>query len=104
MVGTQYRQHGRYVRRYTARNTYAIHRLLVNGDWVIGALFSHAGFPTLLYLPNAPDGIAARPGSSNYPFRKDCGHKSAINPAGLALSSQASGAYRKPPKPSCPKT
>ncbi|CAM3147169.1 hypothetical protein SAMN04490207_2436 [Pseudomonas gessardii] len=43
------------------RATYAIHRLLVDGEWVMGNfLFSHAGFPTLLYTPNAPDGINFR--------------------------------------------
>ncbi len=57
------------------RNTYAIHRLLVNGDWVIGAfLFSHAGFPTLLYLPNAPDGISFREARQfNYLLKKIAG-------------------------------
>ncbi|NMY05120.1 membrane-targeted effector domain-containing toxin [Pseudomonas sp. WS 5059] len=43
------------------RGTYAIHRLLVDGEWVMGnLLFSHGDFPTLLYTPNAPDGISFR--------------------------------------------
>lgn len=43
------------------RSTYAIHRLLVDGEWVMGSfLFSHGDFPTLLYTPNAPDGISFR--------------------------------------------
>ncbi|MBV4452609.1 MULTISPECIES: membrane-targeted effector domain-containing toxin [Pseudomonas] len=43
------------------RNTYKVHRLFINGDWIIGNyLFSHADEPVLLYTPNAPDGIAFR--------------------------------------------
>ncbi|WP_448650409.1 membrane-targeted effector domain-containing toxin [Pseudomonas fluorescens] len=43
------------------RNTYKVHRLLIDGDWVIGNyLFSHADNPVLLYTPNAPDGIDFR--------------------------------------------
>ena len=39
----------------------AIHRLMIDGDWVIGTyLFSHGNNPTLLYTPNAPDGISWR--------------------------------------------
>lgn len=45
----------------TVRNTYKVHRLFINGDWVIGNyLFSHADNPVLLYTPDAPDGIAFR--------------------------------------------
>lgn len=54
------------------RSSYAIHRLLVDGEWVIdNFLFSHAGFPTLLYTPNAPDGISFREaGQFNYLLKK----------------------------------
>ncbi len=44
-----------------ARNTYKVHRLFIDGDWVIGNyLFSHADNPVLLYTPDAPDGIGFR--------------------------------------------
>ncbi|AIG05037.1 type III effector HopAC1 [Pseudomonas fluorescens] len=54
------------------RGTYAIHRLLVDGEWVMGNfLFSHSGFPTLLYTPNAPDGIRFREARQfNYLLKK----------------------------------
>lgn len=57
------------------RGTYAIHRLLVDGEWVIDSfLFSHAGFPTLLYTPNAPDGISFREARQfNYLLKKTPG-------------------------------
>lgn len=43
------------------RNTYQVHRLTIDGDWVMGNyLFSHASNPVLLYTPNAPDGISFR--------------------------------------------
>ena len=43
------------------RNTYKVHRLMLDGEWVIGNyLFSHADNPVLLYSPDAPDGIAVR--------------------------------------------
>ncbi|SDZ55153.1 membrane-targeted effector domain-containing toxin [Pseudomonas salomonii] len=43
------------------RNTYRVHRLMLDGEWVIGNyLFSHGDNPVLLYTPNAPDGIAVR--------------------------------------------
>ncbi|MBD8151214.1 membrane-targeted effector domain-containing toxin [Pseudomonas fluorescens] len=43
------------------RNTYKVHRLTIDGDWVMGNyLFSHATYPVLLYTPNAPDGIGFR--------------------------------------------
>ncbi|UXZ20912.1 membrane-targeted effector domain-containing toxin [Pseudomonas sp. YeP6b] len=43
------------------RNTYKVHRLVIDGEWVIGNyLFSHADNPVLLYTPNAPDGIDVR--------------------------------------------
>ncbi|WAT27821.1 membrane-targeted effector domain-containing toxin [Pseudomonas sp. GXZC] len=45
----------------TARNTYRVHRLAIEGDWVIGNyLFSHGDNPVLLYTPGAPDGIGFR--------------------------------------------
>lgn len=54
------------------RGTYAIHQLKVDGEWVIdNFLFSHAGFPTLLYTPNAPDGISFREARQfNYLLKK----------------------------------
>jgi len=54
------------------RSNYAIHRLLVDGEWVIdNFLFSHADFPTLLYTPNAPDGISFREARQfNYLLKK----------------------------------
>ncbi|KAF2411008.1 C-terminal region of Pasteurella multocida toxin residues 569-1285 [Pseudomonas antarctica] len=43
------------------RNLYKVHRLMIDGEWVIGNyLFSHADNPVLLYTPNMPDGIAFR--------------------------------------------
>lgn len=43
------------------RSTYQVHRLTIDGDWVMGNyLFSHASNPVLLYTPNAPDGIGFR--------------------------------------------
>lgn len=43
------------------RSTYKVHRLFIDGDWVLGNyLFSYPNHPTLLYTPNAPDGIAFR--------------------------------------------
>ncbi len=43
------------------RSTYQVHRLTLDGDWVMGNyLFSHADNPVLLYTPNAPDGISFR--------------------------------------------
>ena len=43
------------------RSTYQVHRLSIDGDWVMGNyLFSHASNPVLLYTPNAPDGIGFR--------------------------------------------
>ncbi|OAE13719.1 hypothetical protein AZH11_03825 [Pseudomonas simiae] len=45
----------------STRNTYKVHRLMIDGEWVIGNyLFSYADNPVLLYSPNAPDGIALR--------------------------------------------
>lgn len=45
----------------TERNTYKVHRLFIDGDWVIGNyLFSHGDNPVLLYTPDAPDGIGFR--------------------------------------------
>lgn len=47
--------------RSTTRNTYKVHRLFIDGDWVLGNyLFSHADYPVLLYTPNAPDGVNFR--------------------------------------------
>ncbi|WPN96585.1 membrane-targeted effector domain-containing toxin [Pseudomonas sp. MUP55] len=44
-----------------ARNDYKIHRLVIDGEWVMGVyLFSHSDYPVLLYTPNAPDGIEVR--------------------------------------------
>lgn len=43
------------------RNTYRVHRLTLDGEWVIDCcLFSNTTNPTLLYTPNAPDGVAFR--------------------------------------------
>lgn len=45
----------------TLRSTYKVHRLSIDGDWIMGVyLFSHADNPVLLYTPNAPDGISLR--------------------------------------------
>ncbi|WP_438868975.1 dermonecrotic toxin domain-containing protein [Pseudomonas sp. L1(2025)] len=45
----------------TTRSTYQVHRLTIDGDWVMGNyLFSHADNPVLLYTPNAPDDIGFR--------------------------------------------
>lgn len=43
------------------RARYPIHRLRIDGDWIIDTfLFSHGDDPVLLYTPNAPDHIAFR--------------------------------------------
>ncbi|TMU76083.1 toxin [Pseudomonas fluorescens] len=43
------------------RTTYPIHRLMIDGEWVLDAwLFSHGDNPVLLYTPEAPDGVALR--------------------------------------------
>lgn len=57
------------------RNEYAIHRLLIDGDWVIGTcLFSHGDNPVLLYTPQAPDGISFRQARLfNYLLKKQPG-------------------------------
>ncbi|NVZ72411.1 membrane-targeted effector domain-containing toxin [Pseudomonas costantinii] len=59
----------------TSRNTYQVHRLSIEGDWVIGCyLFRHADNPVLLYTPNAPDGIGVREARLfNYLLKKDNG-------------------------------
>ncbi len=45
----------------STRTTYKVHRLCIDGEWVIGNyLFSHDDDPVLLYTPNAPDGIGFR--------------------------------------------
>jgi len=57
------------------RGTYAIHRLLVDGDWVIdNYLFSHGTNPVLLYTPQAPDGVSFREARQfNYLLKKTPG-------------------------------
>jgi len=43
------------------RTRYPIHRLMIDGEWVIDTwLFSHDKRPALLYTPDAPDGVAFR--------------------------------------------
>ncbi|QXI23809.1 membrane-targeted effector domain-containing toxin [Pseudomonas iranensis] len=43
------------------RTKYPIHRLMIDGEWVIDAwLFSHGDNPVLLYTPDAPDGVSFR--------------------------------------------
>lgn len=43
------------------RHTYKVHRLFIDGEWVIdNYLFSHAAHPVLLYTPKAPDGVFFR--------------------------------------------
>ncbi len=57
------------------RNRYAMHRLMIDGDWVIGCwLFTHADNPVLLYTPQAPDGISFREARLfNYLLKKQPG-------------------------------
>lgn len=54
------------------RRDHGIHRLVIDGDWVIGCyLFTHADDPTLLYTPNAPDGVSVREARQfNYLLKK----------------------------------
>lgn len=54
------------------RGRYAIHRLVIDGDWIIDTfLFSHADNPVLLYTPNAPDHITFREARLfNYTLKK----------------------------------
>ena len=54
------------------RRDHAIHRLSLDGEWVIGCyLFTHDNHPTLLYTPNAPDGISVREARQfNYLLKK----------------------------------
>ncbi|MBC3775271.1 membrane-targeted effector domain-containing toxin [Pseudomonas sp. SWRI99] len=43
------------------RTRYALHRLMIDGEWVIDTwLFSHDKNPVLLYTPQAPDGVSFR--------------------------------------------
>lgn len=43
------------------RTRYPIHRLMIDGEWVIDTwLFSHGNNPVLLYTPDAPDGVSFR--------------------------------------------
>jgi hypothetical protein len=43
------------------RTRYPIHRLMIDGEWVIDTwLFSHDNRPALIYTPDAPDGVAFR--------------------------------------------
>ncbi|HWH87802.1 MAG TPA: membrane-targeted effector domain-containing toxin [Pseudomonas sp.] len=43
------------------RTKYPIHRLMIDGEWVMDAwLFGHADNPALLYTPDAPDGVSFR--------------------------------------------
>ncbi|WP_122610745.1 membrane-targeted effector domain-containing toxin [Pseudomonas viridiflava] len=43
------------------RTKYPIHRLMIDGEWVIDTwLFSHGSNPVLLYTPDAPDGVRFR--------------------------------------------
>ncbi|WP_455825519.1 dermonecrotic toxin domain-containing protein [Pseudomonas graminis] len=62
-------------RSASKRNTYALHRLMIDGEWVIDTwLFSHADNPVLLYTPQAPDGISFRPARLfNYLLKKQPG-------------------------------
>jgi hypothetical protein len=57
------------------RNDYALHRLMIDGEWVIDTyLFSHAAHPVLLYTPHAPDGISFREARLfNYLLKKQPG-------------------------------
>ena len=61
--------------RAATRNTYAIHRLLIDGDWVIDTfLFRHGDNPVLLYTPQAPDGVSFREARLfNYLLKKQPG-------------------------------
>ncbi|AZF49474.1 membrane-targeted effector domain-containing toxin [Pseudomonas sp. R2-7-07] len=54
------------------RGNYAIHRLLIDGEWIIDTyLFSHGDNPVLLYTPQAPDGISFREARQfNYLLKK----------------------------------
>ncbi|WP_454564498.1 membrane-targeted effector domain-containing toxin [Pseudomonas sp. AIG] len=43
------------------RTKYPLHRLMIDGEWVLDAwLFSHGDNPVLLYTPDAPDGVGFR--------------------------------------------
>lgn len=58
-----------------SRNTYQVHRLSIEGDWVNGCyLFRHANEPVMLYTPNAPDAVGFREARLfNYLVKKDNG-------------------------------
>ncbi|RON52793.1 toxin [Pseudomonas frederiksbergensis] len=57
------------------RHRYAVHRLMIDGEWVIDTwLFSHGDNPVLLYTPQAPDGISFRQARRfNYLLKKQPG-------------------------------
>lgn len=57
------------------RSDYAVHRLMLDGEWVIDTyLFSHADNPVLLYTPKAADGINFREARLfNYLLKKQPG-------------------------------
>ena len=54
------------------RHAYQVHRLFIDGDWVIdNYLFSHGLNPVLLYTPQAPDGVYVREARQfNYLLKK----------------------------------
>jgi hypothetical protein len=57
------------------RTRYPIHRLMIDGEWVIDAwLFSHGDNPVLLYTPDAPDGVSFREARLfNYSLQQQAG-------------------------------
>ncbi|WP_248749885.1 membrane-targeted effector domain-containing toxin [Pseudomonas sp. MWU15-20650] len=90
----------------TTRSTYQVHRLTLDGDWVIGNyLFSHAANPVLLYTPNAPDGIGFREAKLfNYWLKKVDGVSDYLQGRAPVQSQVRIGAFLKTARDGLPET
>jgi len=88
------------------RSTYNVHRLMIDGDWVIDTLlFSHGANPVLLYTPQAPDGVFLREARLfNYLLKKVDGMLDYFSAASVCSPGCACGVFCKPPRPTCPQT
>ncbi|SDU33412.1 membrane-targeted effector domain-containing toxin [Pseudomonas orientalis] len=90
----------------TTRNAYWVHRLTIDGDWVMGTyLFSHADNPVLLYTPNAPDGIDFREAKLfNYWLKKVDGVSDYLNGRVAIQSRTRIGSFLKTARGGLPET
>ena len=90
----------------TTRNTYQVHRLTIDDEWVMGNyLFSHADNPVLLYTPNAPDGIDFREARLfNYWLKKVDGVSDYLNGRVAIQSRPRIGNFLKTARAGLPET